>query len=174
MKEKYKIKSDLDKFERWVLDPIGDIINSKKTHFPAFILLAVAIDMLSNMRYSYTCSTCGLEQKLGDKYARFIDSYFPEKYKNIKRLSKMLYHDFRCEILHSYSLRKFDIGQHHNCCHLQKTKEKKIYLKSSEIYKDLISAYEKYKSELIGDNKKDEVVVEYMKGHGRKEWTHTE
>ncbi|OGF50807.1 MAG: hypothetical protein A2044_02220 [Candidatus Firestonebacteria bacterium GWA2_43_8] len=173
IKKESKIKRDLDKFERWVLNPIGDIINSEKTHFPAFILIAVAIDMLSNMRYSSSLTFWSLKPKLSKKYINFIKTYFPPGY---YKISSNLYHDFRCEILHSFSLRKFDLGQHDKCRHLQKTKDKrkKIYLKSSEMYKDLIGAYEKYKSELIGDNRKDEVVAEYMKGAGRKEWTHTE
>ena len=77
IKKESKIKRDLDKFERWVLNPIGDIINSEKTHFPAFILIAVAIDMLSNMRYSSSLTFWSLKPKLSKKYINFIKTYFP-------------------------------------------------------------------------------------------------
>jgi len=72
----------LDCFERWVLNPLKeDIQNKNRSHFNIFIVLAVAIDNLANIRYAGEIQkTICSPNVVGKRYKTFIKQYMP-KYK---------------------------------------------------------------------------------------------
>ena len=124
-----KITKNLDDFERWVLNPIRDIVyhtDKRKNHFHAFTLIAVAIDNLSNMRYSLSMKDKGKSKR----FINFIKDYFPITY---SKIGNNMYHDFRCEMIHNFKIRRFDIRQDSKYQHLEKVKGKYV-LQSKQMF----------------------------------------
>jgi hypothetical protein len=162
----------LGKFEKWVLMPLKeDIENQGRNHFNGFILLSVVIDNLASMRYrsQYPDSVRG---NIGLRYRKFIENYFPAKY---KKHSGNLYRGYRCKLVHAFQIGGFDVQQGEGArkYHLRKLKSGALCLHSHELMKDVLQAYEKFKSEVLGASQKPEVVAAFKRGnyHG---WAHAE
>ena len=162
----------LGNFEKWVLMPLkADIENPDRNHFNGFILLSVVIDNMASMRYrgEYPDMEPG---NIKHRYKKFIENYFPIQYKH---LSNKLYRGFRCELVHAFQLSGFDIqqGEIARKYHLKRVKSGALCLHSEELLRDVLEAYARLKSELIGEKAKPEVIEAFNLGNYRG-WAHAE
>jgi hypothetical protein len=162
----------LGKFEKWVLKPLKkDIEDPNRSHFNGFILMSVIIDNLASMRYRSELPD-RVNGNIGRRYRKFIENYFPSKYKSH---SVNLYRGYRCHLVHAFQIKGFDVQQVETARrhHLKRLKSGELCLHSHELLKDIFAAFEKFKSELMGANSKQNVVEAFKKAnfHG---WAHTE
>lgn len=162
----------LGKFEKWVLMPLKeDIENPERNHFNSFILLSVVIDNLAYMRYrsEYPDSVRGNMRR---RYQAFIENYFPIDYRGH---SENLYRGYRCKLVHAFQIGEFDVQQSEGArrFHLKKLDSGALCLHSHELLKDVLEAFEKYKSQLLAENPEPDVVAAFN-GANYHGWTHTE
>ena len=150
------------------MEPIED---TSRNQFNGFILLSVVIDNLASMRYrgEYPDIEPG---NIKFRYKKFIENYFPLKYKNY---SGRLYRGFRCELVHAFQISGFDIqqGEVARQYHLKRLKSGALCLHAQELLKDVLEAYGKLRSELIGEKAKPEVIEAFKRGNYRG-WAHAE
>lgn len=161
----------ISKFEKWVLVPLKkDIEDPERNHFNAFILLSVVIDNLASIRYQSEFPD-KVKGNIGKRYQKFITSYLPAKYKDF---APVLYKDFRCKLVHAFQIQGFDVQQEETARghHLKKLKTGDLCLHTHELLKDVLEAFQQFKSELLGPNQKSEVVAAFKNAdyHG---WSHT-
>jgi hypothetical protein len=142
--DKASAEKYLNQFEGLILKPIKKILETKESHFYGFVLMSVALDNLSNIRF-YGDFPC--QKKVGFRYRKFIKEYMPQEY---KKEIHHLYEDFRCKIVHQFQLKHYDLRQdkdsHKN--HL-KRKNNLIILNSTKFYDAIKKAFDKLKTEIL-------------------------
>ncbi len=164
-------ENNLERFDRWVLAPLRALVaNQQQSHVAAFILISVAIDELSTMRYRGEIP----DREHGPvrrRYEKFITTYFPTSY---KEHAPLLYNGFRCKLVHEFQLEGIDIQQDEASKerHLKRLGGNIVCLNSTRLLEDLVSAFERLKRDLIGPTADPAAVSSFEKG-GYKRWTHT-
>ena len=144
---------------------LGDIRKSieltgeKNMHIGSFILCSCFIDQVSAFYYGMKVLKIRKEKNnetiydfnVGKRFVQFCNDYL--KKVNDKYNSAQLYNDFRCKIVHNYSLGKnsFALGRLGSGNHLEKNKSGATLLLIETFYDDIKIAFENWCKDLFED-----------------------
>lgn len=123
-------------FDKWVIGPINRLVREEDALI-GFILMACAIDYLAGFWWGE--STKG---KVQEAYSNFIDAYFPKgRYDAIG-----LYDSLRNGLVHMFTIKnkKYALTHNNPGCHLKVDRNGQIILNAGDFRDDLITAKERY------------------------------
>ena len=118
-------------FSRIYLAGIPALLRSNDTAFLSFLCVVAATDALAGYRYT--------DPKVGDRFRKFIENYFPPVYKPHAHNLYLL----RCRLLHNFSPAHFSLTHAAPGSHLKVSSIGDTVLSDGEFFSDMKSAAER-------------------------------
>lgn len=148
-----RVEETLHWFSRIYLGGIPSIITDDSA-FLSFVCTLTATEALAGYRYE--------DVKAGDRFKKFIESYFPESYKQYK---DDLW-EFRNVMIHGFSPGKFVLTHHQSGLHFRRTSNDAVILNAEDFYCALLSATQRYFAEVRANPEFPKILIKRLNSAG--------